>query len=246
MGLTPGIGFLNAQGVNAVLSFLNTDSDAQSLATPRAVALEGVPTELSVVRNIPVFEEEQGANAGGVQQPNTAKANYALAGPNGTILNEVGTKLLVTPRIYGGTNVFLDLKPEISTIEAVAASQTLSGKVSTAPIFARRKLVTQAMVPSGNTLVLGGLVSHDSSKNMTKIPLLGDLPGIGRAFRSDDKKLNKRNLMIFITPTIIDQNDYQPNDAARDFLKTRGADPVDAEWEPYDSAVPHDWTQPVQ
>lgn len=246
MGLTPGIGFLNAQGVNAVLSFLNTDSDAQSLATPRAVALEGVPTELSVVRNIPVFEEEQGANAGGVQQPNTVKANYALNGPNGTILNEVGTKLVVTPRIYGVTNVFLDLKPEISTIEAQPASQTLSGRVSTAPIFARRKLVTQAMVPSGNTLVLGGLVSHDAAKNMTKVPLLGDLPGIGRAFRSDDKTLNKRNLMIFITPTIVDTTDYQPNDAARDFLKHRASDPVDAEWIPYDSAVPYDWTKPLE
>ncbi len=243
-GFAPNVGYINADGVSAVLSFLNSDSDAQSIATPRAVALEGVPTELSVVRNVPIFEEQQGAISGGTQLPATVKPNYEVK-VNNIILNEVGVKLLVTPRIFGVSNVFLDLKPEISDVEAAPATSTLGNKVSTAPIFARRKISTQAMVPSGNTLVLGGLVSDSSSKSKTKVPLLGDLPGIGLAFRKDAKERNKRNLLIFVTPTIIGSEDYQPNENSKDFLKNRTEEVPDYEWSEWDSADPKDWTQPV-
>ena len=241
---TPSVGYINADGLHVVLSFLNSDSDTETIATPRAVALEGVATELSVVRNVPVFEEQQGVNSGGSVSPNTVKPNYDLK-VNGATLNEVGIKLIVTPRVFGGSNVFLDLKPEISDVEALPATATLSGRISTAPIFARRKLMTQAMIPSGNTLVLGGLVSDSNSKSRTKVPILGDLPGIGLAFRKDAKERSKRNLLIFVTPTIIAGEDFQPTDAGRDFLRNRTEEVPDYEWSIWDRAEPHDWTQPV-
>lgn len=244
-GFDPNTAFLNADGVKAVLHFLNTDNDTESIATPRAIALDGQPTELSVVRNIPVFEEEQGQVSGsGSQQPNTVKPNYELL-VGDTVLNEVGIKLIVTPRIAGDTNVFLDLRPEISIVEAQPERKTLGGRVNEAPIFARRKVITQAIVPSGNTLVLGGLNSDESTKSYTKVPLLGDLPAIGLLFRKDEKGRNKRSLIIFVTPTIINDRDFQENLNSRDFLQHKMKPEKPDDESAWDTGKPHDWTKPV-
>lgn len=235
---------LNADGVKAVLSFLNSDAESQTLATPRAVALEGIATELSVVQDIPIFEEQQGSIQNGVQQPSTIKPNYKVEGPSGT-LNEVGVKLIVTPRIYGVSNVFLDLKPEISELGPEAVS-ILGGRQSSSPTFIRKRIKTEAMVPSGNTLVLGGLREDGTKYNRTKVPLLGDIPGVGAAFRSNSKERNKRDLLMFITPTIVLENDYQSGERSREFLQRKVQEPADAEWTEWDSTKPHDWTKPVE
>lgn len=238
------VGFLNAQGVSVVLSFLNSDADAESIATPRAVTLENVATELSVVRNIPVFEQQQGANTGGSVQANTVKPNYLLVGPGGTILNEVGIKLFVTPRIFGTSNVFLDLKPEISDRELKPETTVLNDQISSAPIFSRRKLQTQVMIPSGYTLVLGGLRQDNSSKSFTKVPVLGDLPGIGLLFRKDEKARDKRDLVIFVTPTILQSDDFQPAQNPGEFLHQKmDQDKADEQWSAWDSGKPAAWTK---
>ncbi|MEP6663004.1 MAG: secretin N-terminal domain-containing protein [Verrucomicrobiota bacterium] len=243
-GLNPATFFLNADGVKVALSFLNTDADAKSIATPRAVTLENTPTELSVVRNIPVFEQEQGASTGSTTQPNSVKPNYVLLGPGGTFLNEVGIKLTVTPRIFGVSNVFLDLRPEISDREVKNEVTILNGVANSAPIFARRKLQTQAMIPSGYTLVLGGLRQDSSFNTFIKVPILGDIPGLGRLFRHDEKARDQRDLVIFVTPTIIESQDFQVTTNSRAFLQREPEDKVEAEWGPWDSGRPRDWTKP--
>lgn len=242
-GFNPSTAFLNADGVSAVLSFLNTDSDTESIALPRTVTMEGHRAEFAVVRNIPVFEEQQGQLTGsGAQQPPTVKPNYALAGgQTNTILNEVGTKLLVTPRILGDTNVLLELQPEISVVEAVAERKILGGKQNEAPIFARRTLTTQAVVPSGHTLVLGGLMTDESVKNFTKVPILGDVPLLGLAFRKEAKERTKRNLMIFVTPTIIRDFDFSPSDSGHDYLRQKPSERIKPEPNAWDSGTPYDW-----
>jgi type IV pilus assembly protein PilQ len=247
--LIPATAFLNADGVAAVLSFLNTEADTESLATPRAVAMDNVPTELSVIRNIPVFEQQQGVASGGTVQGNTVRPNYLLKGPVGpngqlTTLNEVGIKLLVTPRVVGETNVMMELQPEISAEEAQPATTTLGGQISTAPIFSRRRLTTSAIVPSGNTLVLGGLINDNANNSYTKVPILGDLPGIGYLFRHDSKALQKDNLLIFVTPTIIETRDFQSNHDGRKFLKSKPIVTMEREPGPLDAGKPMDWTQP--
>jgi Flp pilus assembly secretin CpaC len=241
-GFSPTTAFLNADGLAAVLSFLNTDADTKSIAFPRTVALDGVPTELMVVQNIPIFEQTQSAPAAG------AAAGLATVLPNydkevkGVILNEVGVKLIVTPRIAGPTNVLLDLRPEISQKDALVASQSLNGQVSTAPIFDRRAIVTEAAVPSGYTLVLGGLDNDVVTKTYTKVPFLGDLPGIGYAFRSDAKSDSKDRILIFVTPTIIQDSDFQPGQTT--FLAQKGAAPSNIKEPIWDTGEPYDWTKP--
>jgi type IV pilus assembly protein PilQ len=241
-GFNPATAFLNADGVHAVLSFLNTDADTKSLAWPRTVALDGVATELSVVRNIPIFEQDQSAGVAGGNALATAKPIYEKKVGN-TVINEVGIKLNVTPRIVGMTNVQLQLAPEISAKDAQDATQILNNTTYTAPQFSRRKITTEATVPSGFTLVLGGLDNDNTSKVYTKVPVLGDIPGLGLLFRSDSKQRTKQNLLIFVTPTIIEDGDYQQTPT--DFLKTKFCPMPEKDESAWDSGKPYDWTKPI-
>ena len=241
-GFSPTTAFLNADGLAAVLSFLNTDADAKSIAFPRTVTLDGQQTTLAVVQNVPVFVQTQSAPAGGSASGlATIAPNYDLK-VSGVTLNEVGVKLMVTPRCAGPTNVLMDLRPEVSQKDAQIATDTLAGQVNTAPIFDRRTIVTSAAVPSGYTLVLGGLDQDVVNKTFTKVPLLGDLPGIGYAFRSDSLAHTKDTILIFVTPTIIQDIDFQPGQST--FLSRKQVSPSNLDESPWNNGAPYDWTKP--
>jgi general secretion pathway protein D len=246
-GFSPATAFLNADGVHAVLSFLNSDAQTESISLPRTVALDGVPTELAVVRNIPVFIQQQAPGGAGQNNLVTVTPNYDLeikdtGGTGNALLNEVGVKLKVTPRIVGGTNVFMDLKPEVSQRETGTEKVTINGSTSESPIFNRRKIITQATVPSGYTLVLGGMSSDQINKNYTKVPGFGDLPLLGALFRSNTKEHLKTTILIFVTPTIIQDTDFQM--AHGTFLKTKDVPRPELDETPWDSGKPIDWTKP--
>ena len=106
---------------------------------------------------------------------------------------------------------------------------------------------TQVLIPNSNTLVLGGLVQDNPKGTYTKVPLLGDIPGLGFMFRSEDKELNKDNLLIFITPTIVKDNDFQPSNSG-EFLNSKPIalketmDPSKG-WDSAQRAG--DWTDPI-
>jgi type II secretory pathway component GspD/PulD (secretin) len=241
-GFSPKTAFLNADGVSAVLSFLNSDADTKSIAFPRTVSLDGRRTQLSVVQNVPVFQQSQSAPANGSAVGlATVLPNYQITVGN-TILNEVGVKLTVVPRIAGASNVLLTVQPEISSVDTKIATDTLNGQVNTSPIFDRRTIITEASVPSGYTLVLGGLDDDVMAKTYTKVPGLGDLPGLGSLFRSNTKDHTRDTILIFVTPTIIQSSDFQPTET--EFLRSKneamptGADPA------WDRGAPYDWTKP--
>ena len=105
------------------------------------------------------------------------------------------------------------------------------------------------MIPNGNTLVMGGLVQDNPTASYTKVPLLGDIPGLGWAFRSESKTMTKDNLIIFMTPTIIKNSDFQPaTSAPADFLQSKPA-VMKSRMNPnsiWDGAEPHgDWSNPA-
>ncbi len=206
-GMTPATAFLNAQGVNAVLSFLNSESESRVLATPRAVTLDNQETRLEVTRAIPIFNNADAIGQAGTQI-SSSRPEYT----------NVGTILIVTPRITG-SNVAMRVRPEISKVEPVPSRKTVQGKVNEADIFASSRIDTQVIVPSGNTLVMGGLISDSTQKAYTKVPFLGDIPVLGYAFRKDSTDRSKANLIIFVTPTIIEDTDYQPY--RTEFLNTK-------------------------
>lgn len=205
-GMLPDIGFLNASGLSAVLSFLNSSSDAQVMSTPRIVTLDNQEATISVTRGYPVFNVTAGtANTSGGSQ-----VNYT----------NVGTILHVTPRISANNYIWLKVKPEVSSFFG-NFQQTVGDKVYTAPLFDVRKIATQVFIPNANTLVMGGLVQDNPNVTTTKVPLLGDIPGLGFFFRSEDKSLTKDNLLIFITPTIVQDSDFQVAKHSSDFLKSK-------------------------
>src|SRR5438045_231686 len=132
--------------------------------------------------------------------------------------------------------------PEVSRVFDTV-TKTVNGQTSQADEYDIRKMETRVMIPRGNTLVLGGLVQDDVRNGSTKVPLLGDVPFLGNLFRSDSKSRQKSNLLIFITPTIVADNDYQPTRS--EFLKTPVPETIEGEWGPWDSGKPADWSRPA-
>ena len=228
-GINPATAFLDANGVSAVLSFFNKDAETEVVATPRAVTLDNQTAKLSITRAFPVFA----ITPGSANSPAGASVTYT----------NLGTILYVTPRIAADNNIALHVVPEVSNIDSVD-SQTLNGEVNTANIYAIRRMDTSVMIPSGQTLVMGGLINDNKTRSLSKVPILGDLPLIGKyIFGKEGKSRIKSNLIIFITPTVVDEGDFHPNSSGREFLQSRLVEKPEPKETAWDSAKPHDWTR---
>jgi type II secretory pathway component GspD/PulD (secretin) len=244
-GITPGlaaflssgfqhpVAYLNADGARAVFSFFNQDTETETLATPRAVTSDNEPATLLVTRAVPIFKVTQG----GTQVGNAVDITYT----------NLGIILEVTPRISANDQISLTVVPEVSDIESVD-TQVFNGEEYSANIFSIRKITTSVMIPSGNTLVLGGLLSDTTRKSSTKVPILGDLPGMKYIFGNKSKSRRKGNLLIFVTPTVVQDGDFTPTEST--FLQTPVPQDPDARDmgsfdEPWDGVEPYDWGEPV-
>jgi general secretion pathway protein D len=230
-GFTPGTFFLNADGVKAVLSFLNKYADAKVISTPRTVTLDNEPAKIEVTRASPII--------------NITPGTVQVSGGSQVTYTNLGVILNVTPRISADSYVNLKVVPEVSRVFDTIKRQVSTGNGSgfyEADEYDIRKIETRVMVPSGNTLVLGGLVQDDVRSGNTKVPVLGDIPVVGYLFRADTKSRQKSNLLVFITPTIVEDEDFQPTKT--DFLKTPvpPSDSVEGPWSSWDSGKPRDWS----
>jgi general secretion pathway protein D len=226
-GFHPATAFLNADGLRAVISFLNSENETEVVATPRAVTMDNQQATLSITRAFPIFK----ITPGSANSPAGSEIQYT----------NLGTILYVTPHIAANSNISLRVMPEVSDISAVD-HQIINGFENTANIYSIRRMETSVMIPSGNTLVLGGLISDRTSNQQNKVPLLGDTPGLGYFFRKSSKARDKSNLMVFITPTIVQDYDFQV--ASTDFLQTKKAERPEVKDSFWDSAKPADWTKP--
>ncbi len=206
-GLVPYTAFLNADGVSATLSFLNANYNAKIMSTPRVVTLDNETAKIEVTRQFPIL------SVGGSTQNS--------AGSSSVTYSNIGTILQVTPRISASDKIRLTVFPEVSSHfgdQTVSVPGNGGANFSfTVPIFDSRRLTTQVLIPSGNTLVMGGMIRDNPTSSSTKVPMLGDIPGIGWAFRSEVKSMEKDNLIIFITPTIVKDDDFTQHES--NFLK---------------------------
>jgi type II secretory pathway component GspD/PulD (secretin) len=225
----PSTAFLNADGVNAVLSWLNKEADTEVVATPRAVTMDNQMATLQVTKAYPIIK----VTPGSANSPAGAEITYT----------NIGVILQVTPRITANNYISLKVIPEVSNIDS-KDSQEANGDTFTANVYAIRRADTHVMIPSGNTLVMGGLISDTVSTTLSKVPLLGDAPGLGGLFRHKKNVRNKQNLIIFITPTVVDDESFAANDRGMKFLKTKYEDTPDKPDSIWDSAHPADWTKP--
>jgi type IV pilus assembly protein PilQ len=226
MAFSPDTFFLTADGLSVALNFLNENSESKAVATPRAVTLDNERARLEVTRAFPIFK-------------NTAGTQGSPGGSEVTYTN-LGVILNVTPRISANDTVNLKVIPEVSTvfdtIEKVVADTR-----NEADVYDIRRIETRVLIPSGNTLVLGGLLRDTTRENNIKVPILGDIPGLGLLFRQDSKQRDKVNLITFITPTIVEDADFQPTPS--DYLKTKFEEPDMKPWSAWDSGKPKDWSK---
>ena len=176
---------------SATLRFLNEDTDSEFLANPRIVTADNLEATIKIVRNQPVPQlnfNEQTATAvfGGFQD------------------KLYGNTLVVKPSINKDNFITLSVKPEISNRVGDQVFNFAGAAVSS-PIIDTRTLDANVLIKSGCTLAIGGLLQDQTSKATTKVPILGDIPILGYLFQEHLNQRSKRNLLIFVTPTIISQ-----------------------------------------
>lgn len=183
---------LSAPQLSLSLRLLNEDSDAEFLANPRVVTANNQKATIKIIRNQPVPQlnfNEQTATAvfGGFED------------------KEFGNTLIVTPSINKDDFISMLVQPEISN-KVGDATFTFAGATVASPVIDTRSLESQVLIKSGDTLAIGGLMQDEVTKARTKVPVLGDIPGLGYLFQERVNSRTKRNLLIFVTPTIISQN----------------------------------------
>jgi len=166
----------------ALISAVSNDSKSNILSSPSITVMDNGEASFIVGEEVPVIT---GSTAGSNND-----------NPFQTVdRKEVGIKLKVVPQINEGNSVQLKIEQEVSNVLGA------NGAVDVR--FAKRQLNTSVMVQDGQMLVLGGLIDERALESESKVPLLGDIPLLGQLFRSTSSQLEKKNLMVFIKPTII-------------------------------------------
>jgi len=175
--------------IGALLSALAQNTNNNILSTPSLVTLNNKEASLSVGQEVP-FLTGQFTNTG---------ANNGSTNPFSTIQRkDIGISLTVTPHIYEGNQIVLDIAQEVSSLAQSATTIDV--------ITNKRTLTTSVMVPNDGVIVLGGLIDDSIEETIKKVPLLGDIPVVRNLFRHKKKTRVKRNLMIFIHPKILDSS----------------------------------------
>ncbi|MBI1452174.1 MULTISPECIES: type II secretion system secretin GspD [Acinetobacter] len=169
----------------AMIQALKENTKSNLLSTPSIVTMDNEEAYIVVGENVPFV-------TGSVSTSSTGTAN-----PYTTIeRKDVGVTLKVVPHIGEGGSVRLEVEQEVSDVKAN------KGQASDL-VTSKRALKTSILAEHGQTIVLGGLISDNTSYLRQAVPGLGAIPGLGRLFRSDGKSNKKRNLLVFIHPTII-------------------------------------------
>ncbi len=217
-GVSPLGGILSIAGVltnpelQAVVHAIDQHGAADVLSAPRITTRSGVNAVIQVVKEIIYPTEFQ------TTQPQFSNSNLGgnsivtppLVTPGSFETREVGVILNVTPTVGpDGWSIDLVLAPEVSELEGWINYGSSFGDFVfniPQPIFNTRKVTTTIVIYDGQTVVMGGLIREQLSKNKDKIPLLGDLPLIGGLFRVNGEYSQKKNLMIFVTARIVDSS----------------------------------------
>ncbi|MCG9650384.1 type II secretion system secretin GspD [Vibrio brasiliensis] len=166
----------------ALISAVSTDSNSNILSSPSITVMDNGEASFIVGEEVPVIT---GSTAGSNND-----------NPFQTVdRKEVGIKLKVVPQINEGNSVQLNIEQEVSNVLGA------NGAVDVR--FAKRQLNTSVMVEDGAMIVLGGLIDERALESESKVPLLGDIPYLGHLFKSTSTQVEKKNLMVFIKPTII-------------------------------------------
>tara|TARA_B100001778_G_C18579360_1_gene626661 strand:+ start:84 stop:1931 length:1848 start_codon:yes stop_codon:yes gene_type:complete len=188
-GLVAGFGDLTKGEDNfvGILNAIADDTDSNILSTPSILAMDNEPARLFIGQEIPITTGE----SLGTNNSNPFRT---------TSRQEVGIELEITPQINEGASVILNIKQGVSGIAGVAQS-------GIDIITNKREIETTVLVDNNQIIVLGGLIDEDNQEVISKVPVLGSIPLLGRLFQSSSTSTSTKNLMVFLKPTILTDSD---------------------------------------
>ena len=187
--LTPDGSTVTVPAISAIIDLSQTDGDVNILAAPRLLTSDNEEAEIVIGKNVPIITSRL-----------TDSGSTGLAQSVSVERQDVALTLRFTPQITEGDSVRLNIFQEISDI---VETTNLELVAQIGPVLTKRMLRNTVVAENGETVVLGGLISSATVDNVTKVPLLGDIPILGWLFKSTHTEEIKTNLLVFITPTII-------------------------------------------
>lgn len=182
------IGTIASDDYTVLLEALDTVGTTNILSSPHITAINNEEAKILVGSTEPYVTTTTTTPATG--PATTAEAINFI---------EVGVKLHVTPTIHKDDYITMKIKPEVSSV----VRYLTTGNNNQIPVVETSEAETTVMVKNGVTIVIGGLIKDEKIESISKVPLLGDLPLVGFAFRGKDKLKRKTELVIFLTPKII-------------------------------------------
>jgi general secretion pathway protein D len=197
-GLSLGLGKISSSGfsIAALLRALSGDGETNILSTPSVVTLDNQEATIKVTQKVPfVTGQYTGATTGA----STGGAG-AVINPFQTVDREdVGITLKITPQINEGDSVQLKIDQNVSNLTATS----IGGQ----PVTDEREITTNVLAKTGEIIVLGGLIDHSLTESEQQVPVLGSIPLIGNLFKYRSTSNTRRNLMVFIQPSILRDSD---------------------------------------
>jgi general secretion pathway protein D len=195
----PGIeGGLDIPAFGVVLRALQEDSSTNVLSSPSILTLDNEEATIEIGETVPF---PTGGSLGALAGAAGAAGGFGGFPSISFSREDVGIILRITPQINESDYVTMDVYQEISEVKEGSAADTLT---SGGPITTKRSAETHVMVRSNQTIVIGGLMQEVETESESKVPILGDIPLIGFFFRNKAKTKRKTNLLIFLTPHVID------------------------------------------
>ena len=206
---------VNGFDVNFALRALSRKAGSDLMSAPKVTVLSGKRANITVAQELR-YPESYGDIESTVSSNNTGGAAISITAgtPQDFVTRNVGVEMSVTPNVENDDTISLILEPRVTEFEgfveyggpSVALAGTTTVTVPAGffqPVFSTREMSTEVTVFDGATVVMGGLTRDEVKTVNDKVPVLGDIPGLGRIFRSEGETRQKRNLLIFVTANLV-------------------------------------------
>lgn len=209
-GLGLSVGLFHNGNLRAIIRAAASDVSANILSRPSIITLDNQEARILVGQNVP-FKTGQSTGAAS----NTANPFTTIE------RKDIGLTLKITPRINKNNEITLDI---LQQVENITQATTPAEASASDLITNKRSIQTSVLVPDNNILVLGGLIDNTTEETIDKVPFLGDIPILGHLFRSRHTAKTRRDLMVFIQPTIIDDQGVAEGETRKRYEQMRSAE----------------------
>ena len=211
----------NGLDLDLAIRALSRKTGSDLMSAPKVTVLSGKRATINVGQEFRYPEsygdiESTASSSGGGSTLGGGNAAISITAgtPEDFVTRNVGVELAVTPNVENDDTISLVLEPKVTEFEGFVEyggpSVALTGNTTVSvpagfyqPIFSVREISTEVTVFDGATLVMGGLTRDEVKTVSDKVPVLGDIPGVGRLFRSEGETRQKRNLLIFVTANLV-------------------------------------------